>query len=322
MNAFPIAPDKPWLAPLAGFSDLPFRLLCREYGCAVAVTEMVSAKGLLYESPGTADLLRTCPADVPLVVQLFGSEESFLVRAVERLREAGYTYFDLNCGCSVRKVVKTGSGAALLREPEHLPRLAGALIKAAPPGGMGFKIRLGWNQPVYLRLGAELEALGAGWIAMHPRFGSQGFTGSADWKHLERLKNAVGIPVIASGDLFSAEDAARCADQTGVDGVMFARGALNDPEIFSRYLSLRRDGIPEPKTPGRTLALVRRLCQLYAEYGMDRPGLLKMRTLVPRFLKGLPGAREIRRDIVFCATWEQVFGTLDKHLHGREEQWS
>ena len=142
----------------------------------------------------------------------------------------------------------------------HLPRLAGALIKAAPPGGMGFKIRLGWNQPVYLRLGAELEALGAGWVAMHPRFGSQGFTGSADWKHLERLKNAVGIPVIASGDLFSAEDAARCADQTGVDGVMFARGALNDPEIFSRYLSLRRGGVPEPKTPGRTLALVRRLC--------------------------------------------------------------
>lgn len=103
---------------------------------------------------------------------------------------------------------------------------------------------------------------------------------------------------------------------------MFARGALNDPEIFSRYLSLRRGGVPEPKTPGRTLALVRRLCQLYVEYGMDRPGLLKMRTLVPRFLKGLPGAREIRRDIVFCATWEQVFGTLDKHFHGREEQWS
>lgn len=322
MTTFSITLDAPWLAPLAGFSDLPFRLLCREHGCAVAVTEMVSAKGLIYESPGTADLLRTCAEDTPLVVQLFGSEESFLVRTIERLRQAGYTHFDLNCGCSVRKVVKTGSGAALLREPEHLLRLAGPLIRACAPGSMGFKIRLGWKEPVYLPLTTALEDLGAAWITMHPRFGSQGFTGNADWSHLARLKRYLSIPVIASGDLFSAEDAARCMEQTGVDGLMFARGALNDPEIFSRYLALRRGDAPEPKTHARALALVRRLSQLYSAYGMDRQGLLKMRTLVPRFLKGLPGARELRRDIVFCTTWDQVFDILHKHFRGQEEEWN
>lgn len=323
MNALPFNPDSPWLAPLAGFSDLPLRLLAREQGCVVAVTEMVSAKGLIYESPGTADLLRTSAADTPLVVQLFGSEESFLVRAIERLREAGFTHFDLNCGCSVRKVVKTGSGAALLREPEDLPRLARPLIEAASPGGMGFKIRLGWSRPVYLRLGAELEALGAGWIAMHPRFGAQGFTGSADWRHLALLKRAVGIPVIASGDLFSAEDGVRCVEQTGVDGVMFARGALSDPEIFTRYLALRRGEDPLPRNPDRILTLIQRLGQLYAENGMGRQGLLKMRTLAPRFLKGLPGAREARRDIVSCTSWERLSDTLRRHFsEERRERWS
>jgi tRNA-dihydrouridine synthase B len=317
-----ITPDTPWLAPLAGFSDLPFRLLCREHGCSVAVTEMISAKGLMYGSPGTADLLRTCAEDTPLVVQLFGSEESFLVRAIERLRQAGHMYFDLNCGCSVRKVVKTGSGAALLREPENLARLAGPLIRAAAPGKMGFKIRLGWKEPVYLPLAVALENQGAAWIAMHPRLGVQGFTGSADWTHLTRLKETLSIPVIAGGDLFSAEDGIRCMEQTGADGLMFARGALNDPEIFSRYLALRRGETPPPKTHTRALALIRRLSQLYIAHGMDRQGLLKMRTLAPRFLKGLPGARELRRDIVFCTTWDQVFDIFHKHFRGQEEKWN
>ena len=309
------SPDAPWLAPLAGYSDLPFRLLCREHGCRVAVTEMVSAKGLIYQSPGTQELLMTSAGDEPLVVQLFGSEEPFLVQAVERLREAGFRYFDLNCGCPVRKVSKTGSGAALLKEPEHLLRLAKAMIGATEPGCMGFKIRLGWyvGQPVFLDVAKGLEDLGAGWVTMHPRYGAQGFTGHADWTQLAVLKKSVSLPVIASGDLFMAEDAFRCVEQTGVDSIMFARGALNDPAIFERYLALRGQAVTQDKSGRQAITLVRRLCDLYTGHGMDRLGLLKMRTLVPRFLKGLPGARGLRRDIVFCKTWDEVFALLEGH---------
>lgn len=313
---FPITADRPWLAPLAGFSDLPFRLLCRDHGCHTAVTEMVSAKGLIYNSPGTNEILQTCAQDTPLIVQLFGSEEPFLVQSIERLRAKGFRHFDLNCGCPVRKVAKTGSGAALLKDPAHLLRLAKSMIAATEPGCMGFKIRLGWNvgQPVYLPLAKSLEDLGAGWITMHPRFGAQGFTGHADWSQLKALKDAINLPVIASGDLFLAEDGLRCVEQTGVDGIMFARGALGDPTIFSRYLSLMRGETPPHKSLAGMTDMVRRLSELYAEHGMDRLGLLKMRTLVPRFLKGLPGARTFRRDIVFCKSWDDVFQILETDI--------
>jgi tRNA-dihydrouridine synthase B len=310
------SPDTPWLAPLAGYSDLPFRLLCREHGCRVAVTEMVSAKGLIYGSPGTRELLLTSAEDQPLVVQLFGSEAPFLVQAVERLREAGFRYFDLNCGCPVRKVIKTGSGAALLKEPARLLDLAREMIRVTEPGCMGFKIRLGWyvGQPVFLDVAKGLQDLGAGWVTMHPRFGAEGFTGHADWSQLAVLKESVNLPVIASGDLFVAEDAVRCVQRTGVDTIMFARGALNDPAIFDRYLALRHGGTQQEKTCGDAISLVRRLYDLYAASNQERLGLLKMRTLAPRFLKGLPGARGLRRDIVFCSSWDQVFNLLQKHL--------
>lgn len=312
-----IHPGEPWLAPLAGFSDLPFRLLCREHGCRVAVTEMVSAKGLIYDSPGTQELLQTCAQDSPLIVQIFGAEESFLIQSVERLQTAGFRFFDLNCGCPVKKVAKTGSGAALLKDPQHLLRLAAALIRVTEPGCMGFKIRLGWyaDQPVYLPLVQELEQLGAGWVTMHPRYGAQGFTGRADWSHLARLKERVALPIVASGDLFHAEDGIRCVAQSGVDSLMFARGALSDPTVFAGYAHLRQGVAPPAKTHQSLLELVRRLCALYAEHGLDRLGLLKMRTLVPRFFKGLPGARSLRRDIVFCRTWDEIFTVL----HASEE---
>jgi len=314
------SPDAPWLAPLAGYSDLPFRLFCRENGCAVAVTEMVSAKGLIYGSPGTQELLQTCDNDTPLVVQLFGAEDSFLVQSIERLRDAGFRYFDLNCGCPVRKVAKTGSGAALLKEPDHLLSLAKAMVKATEPGCMGFKIRLGWHtgQPIYVPLAKGLEDLGAGWVTLHPRYGAQGFTGHADWGHLTTLKQSVGIPVIASGDLFSAEDGLRCMAQTGVDSLMFARGALNDPLVFDRYRALRQGRSEDAKAYSKMMDLIRRLCALYTDHGMEKLGLLKMRTLVPRFLKGLPGAKALRREIVFCKTWDDVFAALDANLSSED----
>jgi tRNA-dihydrouridine synthase B len=324
-TAPPFAPDRPWLAPLAGYSDLPFRLLCREQGAACAVTEMVSAKGMVYHSPGTDALLDTCNADAPLVVQLFGAEASFLGKAMDALLERGFAWFDLNAGCSVPKVVKTGAGAALLRENEDVDRLcalARTMAERAGPGRVGVKLRLGWraDRPTYLEAARRLEQAGVGWLALHPRCGAQGFTGVADWDALVALRRAVSVPVLASGDLFTAEDAAVCLERTGVHGVMFARGALRDPTVFARLRALLA-GEPEPaRTPQALIGCIRRHAELSRRHGNPHVALLKMRTFVPRYVKHLSGARALRKQLASCTTWETLDELLERYLlHDSQE---
>ena len=237
MPPLPFSPDAPWLAPLAGFSDLPFRLLCRELGAAAAVTEMVSAKGLFYDSRNTRRLLATHPDDAPLVVQLFGAEPEYLRRAVRELAGDGYAFFDLNCGCSVRKVVKTGAGAALLGDPERLVACAAAMAEAAGPGKVGVKLRLGPKPPDFtaLPLAERLAGAGIAWLALHPRHASQGFSGTADVDKLAAFVAASPLPVLASGDLMTAEDAVTRLGATGAAGAMYARGALCDPRVLMAW---------------------------------------------------------------------------------------
>ncbi|WP_342667794.1 tRNA-dihydrouridine synthase family protein [Desulfocurvus vexinensis] len=312
----PITADAPWLAPLAGFSDLPFRLLCREHGAAVAVTEMVSAKGLCHDSSGTADLLATTPADAPLVVQLFGSEPQYIERAVGLLLERGFGWFDLNAGCPVRKVVKTGAGAALHNDPDLLVALAGRMAALAGPGRCGVKLRRGWaaGQDNYLELGRRLADAGTAWLALHPRHARQGYSGEADWACLAALARAVDIPVIASGDLFDPEAGARCVRETGVAGVMFARGALYGPSIFARYRALLAGReLPAP-APAELAATIRRHAALAREHLRERHALLQMRTIVPRYVRHMPGARALRARLVQCRTWDELDALVSAFL--------
>ena len=333
----PIGPDSPWLAPLAGFSDLPFRLLCREQGAAAACTEMVSAKGLIYglrqksgqkpvQPNGTEDLLATRSDDAPLVVQLFGEDPEFIGAAVEELQQRGFTCFDLNMGCSVPKVTKTGAGAALLRDPDLALAVASALLKKAGAGRAGCKIRLGWDSaaPVYLELGKRLAGAGAAWITLHPRYARQGFSGHADRAALEKLAKAVDIPVLASGDLFTAEDGLCCLE-AGASGVMFARGAMNNPAIFKRYLALRRGGeCPAVPAAREVLALIVRHAGLAQSLTPGRPGkkgyppaLLKMRTFVPRYVRHLPGVKHLRQALTRCEGWDDLRAAL-RDFFGQE----
>ncbi len=303
------SPDRPWLAPLAGFSDLPFRLLCRTYGCTVACTEMISAKGLVYGGQGTADLLATSPEDAPLVVQLFGAEPAYVGRAMEILLERGFRYFDLNCGCSVRKVTKTGSGAALLRSPATLEEIVRTMVRLGGPDRVGVKIRLGWSgpEPIHVDLGRRLEQIGAAWVTLHPRYARQGFSGQADWARLSELKRALSIPVIGSGDLFSARDGVDCLAETGIDTIMYARGALNDPAVFGRHLALQGKAAPLPDKGDTThiTTMIRTLVELCRTHGNEKTSLLKMRTVVPRFVRETPGVRTLRRHLTCCRSWEQ-----------------
>ncbi|MDR0239297.1 MAG: tRNA-dihydrouridine synthase family protein, partial [Deltaproteobacteria bacterium] len=247
----PFSPHEPWLAPLAGYSDLAFRLLCRENGAAVCCTEMISAKGLIYKNPGTTELLRTHPLDAPLVVQLFGSEPDSVARAMEILLGMGFRYFDLNMGCAVPKVTRGGSGAALLRDIPKALAVAGAMFALAEPGHAGCKLRLGWeNEDAAWRvLAPALADAGAGWLTLHPRSARQGFTGSADWKFFSELAALLSIPLIASGDLLKAEDGARCLAAGGPSCVMYARGALRDPAIFNAHRALLAGCVPTAPSP-------------------------------------------------------------------------
>jgi tRNA-dihydrouridine synthase B len=304
----PVHPDHPWLAPLAGFSDLAFRLLCRDYGCCAAFTEMISAKGLIYQTRNTLELLDTCPLDSPLIVQIYGSDPVDISRSMSILLDQGFLFFDLNCGCSVKKVLKTGSGAALLKNPGLIVEMALAMSEAAGPGRTGIKIRLGWNheQYVFFELAEKLAGSGIGWITLHPRTAGQLFSGKACWDALKELKKTTQIPVIASGDLFTAGDALECVRRTGVDNVMFARGALNDPSVFARYINLRRDA-PGPDCDRSSL---REMClktiYYYRRYSPSGRSMLKMRTVLPRMIRDIPGAKELRKEIIMCKDWENI----------------
>lgn len=309
--------DKPWLAPLAGYSDLPFRMLCREYGAAVCVTEMVSARGLLYENPATGDLLASIPADQPLVVQLFGAEPEIMAEAVTRLKKAGYSYFDCNFGCPVRKVMRQKAGAALLDEPGAALAIARAMLKAAkkdsPQNMVGFKLRTGVvaGRPVLPDLALRLEDAGADWLALHPRWASQGYAGRADWNVLAKLAPRLSIPLLASGDMESAERGHACIAQTGASGVMYARGALRNPSIFNNHLSLAAGRPPEPFTPGLLRKMMSRHIALSREYDSTGRAFYKIRSLLPRYIRVFPGASDARKDLCACQGWEELASLAD-----------
>ncbi len=326
----PIAPDAPWLAPLAGWSDLPFRLLCREQGAAVCCTEMVSAKGLVYGGRNTSDLLATTddgdivPRDQPLVVQIFGAEADFMEKAVAMLRARGFSWFDVNMGCSVPKVTKTGAGAAMLRDMPNALRVAEAVVRAAGAGRCGFKLRLGWDaaHEVYLPLARALEDLGAGWVTLHPRHATQGFSGAPRTTAIAETVQALSIPVIASGDLFTADDGVRLLRETGCAAVMYARGALRDPRVFTMHgrVLAGRDSAQEASLSDDRAALahlMRRHAALARRYS-PQGAFLKMRTFLPRYAKGTEGAKALRQQIISCASWDEMERAIDRFEAGAD----
>ena len=309
----PFGRAAPWLAPLAGYSDLPFRLLCRHYGAACCVTEMVSAKGLLYQSCGTGRLLLATPVDQPLVVQLFGAEADCLGEATRQLVVAGYRWFDLNLGCSVHKVLRQGAGAAMLGDTANALDVARAMLAAAGKGRVGFKLRLGVDsdRPVLPDLALRLQDAGAGWLTLHPRTARQGFGGEADWESIARLKALLDIPLIASGDLFTAADGLRCLEVTGADTVMYARGAIRNPAIFRDHATLLSGGDLPAATPQALYDLLLRHMRLVEEHRevVHNP-VGKMRGLLAGYVRSLPGARSVREALCRCNSWEGLHDVL------------
>jgi tRNA-dihydrouridine synthase B len=227
------------MAPMAGYTDLGFRLLVRTLGCELAYTEMVSAEGLVRGMASTCSLLRTEAGDHPLAVQLFGSKPETLARAALLAEEAGADIIDINMGCPVKKVIKTGAGAALLRDLKKVEILLRAVRKSTVLP-LTIKIRSGWSpeNPVYLPLAKIAEVCGISGLAFHPRWANQGFSGSADWSLLKELKERSPLPIIGNGDITTPEQAINLKKSTGCDGIMIGRQALKTPWIFKQIKEL------------------------------------------------------------------------------------
>lgn len=297
------------LAPLAGITDSSFRRLCKEQGASLVYTEMISAKGLYYNDKATERLLVHEKEELPIGVQLFGSDPSIMAFAVEKLADRDFCLVDVNMGCPVPKVAKNGEGSALMKNPKLASSIVQAMVKAEEeaarrkgrnPKPITVKCRIGWDSTTInlLEFALAMQEAGAAAIAVHGRTREQYYSGKADWTKIAEVKDQLSIPVIGSGDVFTAEDASRMREETGCDFVMIARGALGNPWIFRDALALYegRPVSPPPTLVEKADLLARQLSMLVAEKG-EGPAVREMRKHVGWTLKGVPHSAEIRRRV-------------------------
>jgi tRNA-dihydrouridine synthase B len=284
------------MAPMAGYTDAAFRALCVEQGAFLCYTEMVSAEGLARGGRKSWALLARADNERLWGVQLFGSEPRALAAAVRLVAPLAPSLLDLNCGCSVPKVLKSGAGAALLRSPRLIAELVAAMRQetGAP---VTVKIRSGWDSASlnYLEVAEEACRAGAAAVCLHPRTRAQGFTGRADWSQIAELKRRLEAPVFGSGDVFSAEDAARLVRETDCDAVLFARGALGNPFLFAEARRLFAGLPPAPAASPRErlAAALRQLNGAIPLYG-EEAACREMRKHFCAYTRGIPGGARLR----------------------------
>lgn len=300
------------LAPLAGITNLPFRLICRREGASMAFTEMVSVNGLVRDGVKTLALLKSCREDRPLAIQLFGDSPSDLARAAGMVEGYG-DLLDINMGCPVRKVVGTGAGSALLQD---LPRIAAIVrsVRAATVMPLTIKIRSGWlsGDDVFPEVARIAEAEGCDAITLHPRSRSQMFSGQADWRQIQAMKTAVAIPVLGSGDLFTGCDCLRMLRETGCDGIMIARGALGNPWIFRQVHELSTTGHCVPVTVAeRADTILRHLDLFIREFG-EPTAVRELKKHIGWYARGFAGASEIRRTANAARTQADIVALTER----------
>jgi len=286
------------LAPLAGITNLPFRLLAKEAGCGLVCSEMISSHGLVYRSGKTEKMLESTPEEKPLSVQLFGAKPDILAEAAAIVESSGADIIDINFGCSVRKVLRTGSGAALMRTPD----LAEDLLKAVRRTirlPLTIKIRSGWDPSgaQALNISEIAESCGVDAITVHPRTAGQLFSGRADWSIIAAVKKKVSIPVIGNGDIRSGNDAVRMLAETGCDAVMIGRKAIGNPDIFSRVLAQINGDEEIAEDISRRFDLMIRYLQASVEYIGEEQACRMMRSRLGWFTKGLHKSSHFREAI-------------------------
>ena len=287
------------LAPLAGFTDLPFRLLCRHFGAALCYTEMISCHGLVYNKKKTLQMTQTVPEERPVALQLFGADPDKMGEAAAIVSAMNVDIIDINMGCPAKKVVKKGAGAALMKNQN----IAASIIRQVCKNTslpVTVKIRTGWSHDeiVAPEFAKMAEDSGASGIAVHGRMWTQGFGGSVDWQTIAKVKDSISIPVIGNGDITTYQEAFEFLKMSGCDGVMIGRGALGNPWVFSA------DGTPTTLSK-RMEGLVHHL-QLIQKYSNPDKILAKIKNHAGRYFKGIVGGSSIRRQIYNVPTFEAL----------------
>ena len=287
------------LAPLAGISDSPFRSICRSMGAVMVFTEMISADGLFQKNSRTLDYLFFRENERPIGFQLFGSDPNVFARAVKFVEQYQPDFIDLNFGCPVKKVVKRGAGAALLKDIDRLEKITREVVKHASKPVLA-KIRKGWDEKTInaLEMAKRLEQCGIDAITIHPRTQSQGYRGHSDWQTIKLIKESVSIPIIGSGDVRSAEDAKRMIDETGCDLVMIGRSSLGNPWIFreANYFIKTGKKLPHPSLVEKLNLILNHLEDMISIKG-ETKGLHELRKHLGWYTRGLPNSAKIRAEL-------------------------
>ena len=303
------------LAPMAGVTDLPFRVLCKEQGCGLLYTEMVSAKAILYKNRNTQELMKIDPRERPVAIQLFGSDPEIVSDIAHQIEDGPYDFIDINMGCPVPKIVNNGEGSALMKNPKLAEEILSSMVKKVKKP-VTVKFRKGFHDSSVnaVEIAKIAESCGMAAVAVHGRTREQFYSGKADWDIIRQVKEAVKIPVIGNGDIFTPQDAKRMMEETGCDGLMIARGARGNPWLFSRTNHYLDTGelLPEPDAD-EVARMILRHAKMQVEMKGEENGMKEMRKHIAWYTAGLPHSASIRRE---CNELETI-AELEKLLETR-----
>jgi nifR3 family TIM-barrel protein len=285
-----------FLAPMAGVTDMAFRAICKQFGCGLTYTEMVSAKGMYYKSENTRAMLALAPEEKPAAMQIFGSDADIMASIAMEVEQAGANIIDINMGCPTPKIVKNGDGSALMLKPLLIAEIV-KKVSAAVTVPVTIKIRKGWDDSSInaVEIAQIAEQNGAKAVTVHGRTREQFYSGQADWDIIKQVKQAVKIPVIGNGDITSPQAAKLMLQQTGCDAVMIGRGAEGNPWIFKNVIEYLKDGtiVPEPSNEEKVHMAMYHLKQMVELKG-EMIGVKEMRKHLAWYLKGMPGSSTVK----------------------------
>lgn len=304
-----------WLAPLAGYTDQPYRLICKDWGAEVLLSEMVSADGLIRDSQKTAIFTQFAPGERPFGIQIFGHDPLTMAKAAEFLIPQKPDFIDINMGCPVKKVVKRGAGSALMKSPILAAQIVTECRKAL--SGLiplSVKFRSGWDEKSlnYLDFGLALQDAGADFLCLHPRTTKQMFSGKSNWEHITALKARLNIPLIGNGDIQSPEDALAMLTESKCDGLMIGRGALGKPWIFSQCRQFLASGSYDPITKSQLLAIVLTHLGNALKIKPEAVVVREMRSQLCFYSKGILGKAELRRRINHAESADELRQILEQ----------
>jgi len=304
------------LAPMAGVTDLPFRLLCKEQGCGMLYSEMISAKSILYHNKNTEELLKVTPEENPIAVQLFGADPQIMAEIAKIIEERSFDTIDVNMGCPVPKVVNNGEGSALLKNPKLIGEIISAMAKAVTKP-ITVKIRKGFNDQLINapEIAHIIQESGGAAVAVHGRTREEYYSGTADWDIIRQVKERVSIPVIGNGDIFCAEDAAKMIRITGCDGIMVGRGARGNPWIFKQINHYMETGeILKKPSIEETREMILRHARLLIEYKGEFTGIREMRKHFGWYTAGYPHSAALRKATNFIESYSELEEIVNTRL--------